>query len=124
MCKAVARRCYAHCIVRVCCFVVFVHLQPYGEVLKIITFHKNGIFKALVQLSSVDAAVNARLMLEGKDIFQGRDDKPEPWGTVGVLAAAAAGRRVWRLTSRLMTSLAAQVAATCALDSARCMSCM
>lgn len=45
--------------------------------LKIITFHKNGIFKALVQLSSVDAAVNARLMLEGKDIFQGRDHKPE-----------------------------------------------
>jgi hypothetical protein len=79
-------------------------------VLKIITFHKNGIFKALVQLSSVDAAVNARLMLEGKDIFQGRDDKSESMGErVGVLAAAAAGRRVWRLTSRLMTSLAARL---------------
>ena len=45
--------------------------KPCGEVLKIITFHKNGVFKALVQLASVDAAVNARVTLEGKDIFQG-----------------------------------------------------
>jgi polypyrimidine tract-binding protein 2 len=45
--------------------------KPCGEVLKIITFHKNGVFKALVQLASVEAAVHARLMLEGKDIFQG-----------------------------------------------------
>lgn len=48
-------------------------LQPYGDVLKIITFHKNGVFKALVQLSSVEAAINARSMLEGKDIFQVRE---------------------------------------------------
>lgn len=88
--------------VRVCyCFVVCVHLQPYGDVLKIITFHKNGIFKALVQLSSVDAAVNARLMLEGKDIFQGRDDTPharEGGRIGGSRGAAIRGRRVWRLT--------------------------
>lgn len=45
--------------------------KPYGDVLKIITFHKNGVFKALVQLGTVESAVNARMMLEGKDIFQG-----------------------------------------------------
>jgi len=45
--------------------------KPCGDVLKIITFHKNGVFKALVQLASVEAAVHARHMLEGKDIFQG-----------------------------------------------------
>jgi hnRNP-L/PTB/hephaestus splicing factor len=45
--------------------------KPYGDVLKIITFHKNGVFKALVQFGSIESAVNARMMLEGKDIFQG-----------------------------------------------------
>lgn len=51
--------------------------QPYGDVLKIITFHKQGVFKALVQLSSVEAAINARSMLEGKDIFQVRAEASE-----------------------------------------------
>lgn len=45
--------------------------KPYGEVLKIITFQKNQSFQALVQMSSVEAATNAKLFLEGKDMFQG-----------------------------------------------------
>jgi hnRNP-L/PTB/hephaestus splicing factor len=45
--------------------------KPYGDVLKCITFHKNGVFKALVQFGTIESAVNARMLLEGKDIFQG-----------------------------------------------------
>jgi hypothetical protein len=45
--------------------------KPYGEVLKIITFVKNDVLKALVQLGSVESAINAKLYLEGKDMFQG-----------------------------------------------------
>jgi len=45
--------------------------KPYGEVLKIITFLKDSIFKALVQMSTVEQAINAKLLLEGKDMFQG-----------------------------------------------------
>jgi polypyrimidine tract-binding protein 2 len=45
--------------------------KPYGEVLKIITFLKDTVFKALVQMASVEQAINAKLLLEGKDMFQG-----------------------------------------------------
>lgn len=47
--------------------------SPYGEVQKIITFTKpeSGDFQALVQFSTMEAAANARAMLEGKDLFQG-----------------------------------------------------
>lgn len=45
--------------------------QPYGDVLKILTFLKNGVFKALVQMGTVEQALNAKLMLQGKDMFQG-----------------------------------------------------
>jgi RNA recognition motif-containing protein len=45
--------------------------KPYGEVLKIITFPKGADFQALVQMATVEQAVNAKLFLEGKDLFQG-----------------------------------------------------
>jgi len=45
--------------------------KPYGEVLKIVTFVKDNVFKALVQMSSVESAINAKINLEGKDMFQG-----------------------------------------------------
>jgi len=45
--------------------------KPYGEVHKIITFLKDSVFKALVQLATVEQAINAKLLLEGKDMFQG-----------------------------------------------------
>jgi len=45
--------------------------KPYGDVLKIITFVKDSSFKALVQMASVEQAINAKLLLEGKDMFQG-----------------------------------------------------
>lgn len=45
--------------------------RPHGQVLKIVIFLKNDVFKALVQLGSVESAVSARMFLEGKDMFQG-----------------------------------------------------
>jgi hnRNP-L/PTB/hephaestus splicing factor len=45
--------------------------KPYGDVLKIVTFVKENSFKALVQMGSIDQALNAKLLLEGKDMFQG-----------------------------------------------------
>jgi len=45
--------------------------RPYGQVQKILIFSKNDQFKALVQLGSVESAIAAKAMLEGKDIFQG-----------------------------------------------------
>jgi len=44
-------------------------LKPYGEVLRIITFHKAAVYKALVELATVEQAAQAKVMLEGKDIF-------------------------------------------------------
>lgn len=40
-----------------------------GPVSRIVTFMKGPVFKALVQFATVDAAVQARQSLEGKDIF-------------------------------------------------------
>jgi len=40
-------------------------------VLKIITFVKDSTFKALVQMATIEQAINAKLLLEGKDMFQG-----------------------------------------------------
>jgi len=45
--------------------------KPFGEVLKIVTFVKETVFKALVQMATVESAMNAKLNLEGKDMFQG-----------------------------------------------------
>jgi len=45
--------------------------KMYGDVLKIVTFVKDGNLQALVQMGTVDSAVNAKLLLEGKDMFQG-----------------------------------------------------
>lgn len=45
--------------------------KPYGEVLKIITFPKGNDFQALVQMATVEQAVNAKMFLDGKDLFQG-----------------------------------------------------
>lgn len=45
--------------------------KSYGEVLKIITFPKGADFQALVQMATVEQAVNAKLFLDGKDLFQG-----------------------------------------------------
>eukprot|EP00457_Paulinella_chromatophora_P006898 gb/GEZN01006918.1/.p1 GENE.gb/GEZN01006918.1/~~gb/GEZN01006918.1/.p1 ORF type:complete len:509 (-),score=86.41 gb/GEZN01006918.1/:50-1576(-) len=45
--------------------------KTYGEVKKIITFVKDGVFKALVQMGATDYAINAKHNLEGKDMFQG-----------------------------------------------------
>eukprot|EP00808_Paulinella_micropora_P012780 g5261.t1 len=45
--------------------------KPYGEVKKITTFVKDAIFKALVQMGSVESAMTAKHNLEGKDMFQG-----------------------------------------------------
>jgi len=45
--------------------------KPYGNVLKIVTFVKDQSFKALVQMESIEQAINAKLLLEGKDMFQG-----------------------------------------------------
>jgi len=45
--------------------------KPYGEVLKIVTFVKETVFKALVQMATVESAVTAKMNLEGKDMFQG-----------------------------------------------------
>ncbi len=56
----------SHVLWAVCCVVVWS-----GDVRKIIIFNKNNVFKALVQMGSIDSAVNAKLLLEGKDMFQG-----------------------------------------------------
>lgn len=45
--------------------------KPYGEVKKIITFVKAENFKALVQMGTVESAKQAKIHLEGKDMFQG-----------------------------------------------------
>lgn len=45
--------------------------SAYGLVKRIITFNKNNEFKALIEMGSLDAALAAKLHLEGKDIFQG-----------------------------------------------------
>lgn len=45
--------------------------KPYGEVMKIITFPKGTDFQALVQMATVEQAVNAKMFLDGKDLFQG-----------------------------------------------------
>lgn len=45
--------------------------KPYGEVLKVITFTKGGDFQALVQMASNEQAAQAKMFLEGKDMFQG-----------------------------------------------------
>jgi RNA recognition motif-containing protein len=45
--------------------------KPYGEVLKIITFIKGEVLKALVQMGSIESAINAKLYLDGKYMFQG-----------------------------------------------------
>jgi RNA recognition motif-containing protein len=45
--------------------------KPYGDVLKIITFNKNMDFQALVQFATVEQATNAKMFLDGKDLFQG-----------------------------------------------------
>lgn len=45
--------------------------KPYGDVLKIITFNKGMDFQALVQFATVEQATNAKLFLDGKDLFQG-----------------------------------------------------
>jgi len=45
--------------------------KPYGDVLKVVTFVKDGSFKALVQMGSLEQAINVKLFLEGKDMFQG-----------------------------------------------------
>lgn len=45
--------------------------KPYGEVLRIITFPKGNDFQALVQMATVEQAINAKLFLDGKDLFQG-----------------------------------------------------
>jgi len=45
--------------------------KPYGEVLKVITFQKGVDFQALVQMNSVETATQAKMFLEGKDMFQG-----------------------------------------------------
>jgi len=45
--------------------------QPLGTVQKIITFMKNGVFKALVQMATLDQAINAKYLLEDKDMFEG-----------------------------------------------------
>ena len=41
-----------------------------GEVQKIAIFIKNEVFRALIKMGSVESATNARMLLEGKDIFQ------------------------------------------------------
>jgi RNA recognition motif-containing protein len=45
--------------------------KPYGDVLRIITFAKGMDFQALVEFASIEQATNARLFLDGKDLFQG-----------------------------------------------------
>jgi hnRNP-L/PTB/hephaestus splicing factor len=45
--------------------------KPYGQVLRLITFTKIQDFQALVQMATADQAANARMFLDGKDMFQG-----------------------------------------------------
>lgn len=45
--------------------------QPYGDVLRIVMFMKQQTLKALVEMGSVEAATNALMMLDGKDMFLG-----------------------------------------------------
>jgi len=45
--------------------------KPYGQVLRVITFTKGLDYQALVQMLSADQAQNAKLFLDGKDMFQG-----------------------------------------------------
>lgn len=45
--------------------------RPHGEVRKIVTFTRNGALKALVEMATLEAAVAAKLGLEGKDMFMG-----------------------------------------------------
>jgi len=45
--------------------------KPYGQVLRVITFTKGVDFQALVQMANAEQAGNARMFLDGKDMFQG-----------------------------------------------------
>jgi len=45
--------------------------SPFGDVLRIITFHKGADFQALVEFSSSDEANRARVGLDGKDVYEG-----------------------------------------------------
>ena len=49
---------------------IFQVFKPYGDVFKIVIFTKNDVLKALVQMGTIDSAVNAKMLLEGKDMFQ------------------------------------------------------
>eukprot|EP00456_Euglypha_rotunda_P042777 TRINITY_DN333_c0_g1_i13.p1 TRINITY_DN333_c0_g1~~TRINITY_DN333_c0_g1_i13.p1 ORF type:complete len:472 (-),score=49.18 TRINITY_DN333_c0_g1_i13:24-1439(-) len=44
---------------------------PYGEVDKIVTFVKNNVFKTLIQYRYAEYAINAKLALDGKQMYQG-----------------------------------------------------
>ncbi|XP_046839506.1 heterogeneous nuclear ribonucleoprotein L-like isoform X3 [Xenia sp. Carnegie-2017] len=44
--------------------------NPYGNVLKIVIFHKNGL-QCLVEFDSIQSAEQARMYLNGKDIYPG-----------------------------------------------------
>jgi len=43
--------------------------KPYGDVLKIVIFLKEGMFKSLVEMRTIEQAVSAKMYLEGKDMF-------------------------------------------------------
>lgn len=45
--------------------------SPIGTVQKIVTFTKNKVLKALVQMATIDQAVNAKYHLDEKDMFEG-----------------------------------------------------
>ncbi|KAL3076461.1 hypothetical protein niasHT_039950 [Heterodera trifolii] len=50
---------------------LFLIFSRYGKVLRIITFNKNNLFQALIQLSEASSAQNARNSLDGLNIYNG-----------------------------------------------------
>uniref|UniRef100_A0A914H8N2 RRM domain-containing protein n=1 Tax=Globodera rostochiensis TaxID=31243 RepID=A0A914H8N2_GLORO len=51
--------------------VLYLIFSRYGKVLRIITFNKNNLFQALIQLSEAGSAQNAKNSLDGLNIYNG-----------------------------------------------------
>ncbi|GAB5363458.1 hypothetical protein AAMO2058_000884700 [Amorphochlora amoebiformis] len=74
--------------------------KPYGQVLRIVTFIKNGAYKALVEMSSLEAATAAKANLEGKDMFQGCCTLHVNFSKLSKLSVTVCGAKSWDFVSR------------------------
>jgi len=72
---------------------IYTIFKPYGDVLKIVMFVKGSVLKALVQMGTVDSAVNAQVALEGKDMFQSCCHLRIGYSTLSSLSVKTQGSR-------------------------------